>query len=244
MSSRLDASPGFMTKAWALVQKDVKIELRGRDTLPPMVAFAVAVGLLLAFALPGDPHLSRSIGASGARLADVVAGFFWVTVLFAGLIGFARTFDIETEDGALDALLLVPLDRSGLYLAKALSNLAIVVATEIVLLPIFAFVFGLDLGTRWFALIGITALVDVGFAAVGTLFASVAAHTRSRELLLPLLALPVLVPIFIAAVELSSRTFLGGGLGAIKGSGWFVILVAYDILFAVSSALIFEFVIE
>ncbi|MDQ3878601.1 MAG: heme exporter protein CcmB [Actinomycetota bacterium] len=244
MSAAPVASAGFIGKTWALVQKDVRIELRGRDTLPPMVAFGVAVGLLLAFALPGDPHLSRSIGSSGARLADVVAGFFWVTVLFAGLIGFARTFDIETEDGALDALLLVPIDRSGLYMAKALSNLAIVIATEVVLLPVFAFVFGLDLGIRWLDIVGIVALVDVGFAAVGTLFASIAAHTRSRELLLPLLALPVLVPIFIAAVELSSRTFLGGGLAAVKGSGWFVILVAYDIVFAVASALIFEFVVE
>ncbi|MFN2595486.1 MAG: heme exporter protein CcmB [Actinomycetota bacterium] len=244
MSIEAVRAPGFLAKTWELARKDLKIEARGRDTLPPMVAFGVAVGLLLAFALPGDPNISRSIGSSGARLADVVAGFLWVTVLFAGLIGFARTFEVERDDGALDALLLVPLDRSGLYLAKALSNLVMVVVVEIVLLPIFGFIFGLDLGTRWFTIAGVVALVDVGFVAVGTLFASIAAHSRSRELLLPLLALPVLVPIFIAAVELTSRTFVGGGFGAIKSSGWFVILISYDALFAVASALIFEFVIE
>lgn len=238
------AAPGFIAKTSTLLRKDIRIETRGRDTLPPMVAFGIAVGLLLAFALPGDPNLARSIGSSGARLSDVVAGFFWVTVLFAGLIGFARSFEIETEDGALDALLLVPLDRSGLYLAKALFNVVMIVAAEVVLLPVFGFVFGLDLGARWITIAGIVALVDVGFVAVGTLFAAIAAHSRSRELLLPLLALPVLVPIFIAGVELFSQTFLGNGFAAIRGTGWFVILIAYDIVFALAAALVFEFVIE
>lgn len=237
---------GFMAKTGLLMSKDMRIELRGRDTLPPMIAFAVTVSLLLAFAAPTPTELTEpvTLPVGTVPFVDVAAAFFWITVLFAGLIGFARTFEVERDDGAIDSLLLIPLDRSGLFLAKGAANLVFILLVQVVLLPTFALLFHFDLGVEWVTLLLVMLLVDIGFVAVGTLFASVAAQTRSRELILPILALPALVPLFIAAFELTSDLLGGDGLDAIAARGWFGILVAFDVIFAIASALAFEFVID
>jgi heme exporter protein B len=242
----LIAERGFVSKTRLLIRKDLLVETRARDTLPPMLAFCLTVALLLAFSLPGSAVMSDAVDlpVGAIALADVIAGFLWITILFAGLIGFARTFEVERSEGALDALLLVPLDRSGLFAAKALSNLAYIVVVQLVLVPVFALFFSLDLGADWFVLVGVIALVDIGFVAIGTLFASLAAQTRSRELILPVLALPALVPIFIAAVELTSDLFMGGGLEAVAARGWFGVLLGFDLVFATVGALAFEFAID
>lgn len=237
------AAAGFLPKTAALVRKDLRIEARGRDTLPPMLAFTIAVVLLLAFSLPDASRLDRPVGlptGGTLLLADVLAGFLWVTVLFAGLIGFARTFEVEREGGALDVLLLVPLDRAGLFAAKAIANLVFVLAVELLLLPVYALLFGIDLGASWLGLALVVLLVDIGFVSVGTIFSSLAAQTSSRELMLPLLALPALVPVFIAATELTSDLFSGGGLD----DGWLTILVVFDVVFATAGMLIFDFTLE
>ncbi len=237
---------GFLSKTAALAAKDLRIELRARETLPPMLAFSLTVVLLLAFSVPTSlsaiAPVQLPIGTVLA--ADLLAGFVWVTILFAGLIGFARTFEIERQDGAIDTLLLAPLDRSGLFVAKAVANLSFILIVEAFVLPLFALFFSVDLGNRWTTLLILIALVDIGFVAVGTLFASVAAQTRSKELMLPILALPVLVPIFIAAVRLTSDLFIGSTLDAIATRGWFGILIGYDVIFGIVAALAFEFAVE
>ena len=242
----MSASSGFLSKTAALTRKDMRVELRGRDTLPPMIAFAVTVTLLLAFAAPDSTQLDEpaSLPIGTVAFTDVTAAFFWITVLFAGLIGFGRTFEVERDEGAIDSMLLVPVDRSGLFLSKAIGNLAFVAIVQLFLLPLFALLFHFDLGTGWFTLLLIVLLVDIGFVALGTLFASVAAHTRSRELVLPILALPALVPLFIAAFELTSDLLGGDGLEAVASRGWFGILLAYDVIFGIAAALAFEFVID
>ena len=222
-----------MTKTMWLAVKDLRIEMRARDTLAPMLGFAATVALVLAFALP-DSSAGQSV------VAYVQAGFMWVTILFAGLIGFGRTFEVERAEGALDSLLLVPVDRSALFLSKALSNLAFVVVLELVLLPLTTLLFAFDLGPSWAGMVAVVALVDVGFVAVGTLYAALAAQTRSRELLLPLLALPALVPVFIAALELTADLLLGAGFEAVAARGWFGILVAFDVIFVTAGALLFD----
>ena len=234
---------GFAAKTLALARKDLTVEARGRDTVLPMVVFCVAVALLIGFALPDAASLDAPAVAAPSR-ADVVAGLLWITILFAGLTGFSRTFEIEREEEAIDSLLLAPVDRSGLFLAKAAANLVSLLALEAIALPLFALLFGLRLGGRWLPLLLVVALVDVGFVSTGTLFASVAAHTRTRELLLPILALPALVPVFDAATELSSDLFAGGGLTDVAGRGWFAILCAFDAIAAVAGALLFEYVLE
>lgn len=237
---------GFLAQTLALARKDLVLEWRGRDTLPPMLAFSLAVTLLLAFTLPdpGSLHAPVSVPFGTVALADVLAGFLWITVLFAGLIGFARTFEAERTDGALDAVLLVPLDRSGLFVAKALANLAYLAAVEAFLLPVFAVLFSLGLGGGWRALLLVIVLADVGCASLGTLFAALAAQTRSRELMLPLLALPALVPVFIAATELTSDLFLGQPFGQVAARGWFGLLGFAAVLAALAGALTFEFALD
>jgi heme exporter protein B len=211
-----------------------------------MVAFVLAVTVLLAFALPagGEPTATVDLPTGAVPLADVLAGFLWVTVLFAGLIGFARTFEVERTNGALDPLMLVPLDRSGLFVAKALANLVFVLLVEVLLLPAFALLFGIDIGAEWAVLVLVTLLADIGFVAIGTLFASIAAQTRSRELVLPVLALPVLVPLFIGATELTSAVFLGSEAGSVIEAGWFAILAAFAGIFSVVGALAADFVLD
>lgn len=242
----MSAASGFMSKTAALTRKDMRIEMRGRDTLPPMIAFAITVTLLLAFAAPDSGELTEpaTLPIGTVPFTDVTAAFFWITVLFAGLIGFGRTFEVERNEGAIDSMLLVPVDRSGLFLSKAIANLAFVAIVQLFLLPLFALLFHFDLGTGWFTLLLIVLLVDIGFVSLGTLFASVAAHTRSRELVLPILALPALVPLFIAAFELSSDLLGGDGLEAVASRGWFGILLAFDVIFGIAAALTFEFVID
>jgi len=237
---------GFVGKTTVLIRKDMRVESRGRETLLPMMMFAFTVTLLLAFTLPGGP-----IGGQAMRLpmgtlpaSDVLAGFLWVTVLFAGLIGAARTFEVEREDGALEALLLVPMDRSGLFIAKALVNLTYVVALQLVLVPTFSLLFDLSLARHMGSILAVVALVDIGFVIVATTFAALAARTRSRELLLPILSLPALVPIFIAAVELTSAIFAGEPTGAVAGTGWFGVLIAFDVIFGIASTITFEFVLD
>ena len=241
-----DARPGFVTKTLALTKKDLTIELRGRDTLPPMLAFSVAVTLLLAFSLPPSGDLERvvDVPVGGVPLVDVVAGFLWVTILFAGLIAFARTFEVERDEGASDSLVLIPLDRSGLFAAKAVANLALVVVVEAVLVPIFVLIFSPPVSRNWPELILLIVLVDIAFTVIGTLFSAVAAQTRSRELILPVLALPALVPVFIAAVELTSDLFAGAQLTQLVERGWFGILLAFDVIFTIVGALTFELAIE
>ena len=241
------AERGWLSKTAVLIRKDLRVELRARDTLPPMLAFSFAVTLLLAFTLPTSGSLEAPtsvVGVGVAPLADVLAGFFWVTVLFAGLVGFARTFEIDQQEGALDVLLLVPLDRTGLFVAKAAANFVSITVVEAVLLPAFAVLFGVELVSSLGPMIVVVVLVNIGFVAIGTLFSALAAGTRSRELILPILALPALVPVFIAGLELSSDLFLGGGLGAVTEQGWFGILLAFDVIMATAGALAFEFAID
>jgi heme exporter protein B len=236
----------LLSKTMLLVRKDLVVEARGRETLPAMLAFSFAVTLLLAFTLPPDasPAADVRIGPGEVPMSQVLAGFLWVTVLFSGLIGFARAFEVERVDGAIDPLVMAPLDRSALFAAKAVSNLVTIVLVELFLVPLFGLLFRVNLGDRWFVLLVVMALVDLGFVMIGTLFSALAAQTRSRELMLPILALPVLVPIFIAATELTSDLFAGGDMGSVAAQGWFGIVVAFDVIFAVVGALAFEFVVE
>ncbi|MEA2516818.1 MAG: heme exporter protein [Actinomycetota bacterium] len=237
---------GFVSKTLLLARKDLVVEARGRETLPAMLAFSFAVTLLLAFTLPPESSMRSDVPfvVGTVPVAQVLAGYLWVTILFAGLIGFARAFEVERADGAIDPLVMAPLDRSGLFAAKALSNLVTLLLVQVFLVPTFGLLFGVNLGGRWFVLIVVIALVDVGFVMVGTLFSALAAQTRSRELMLPILALPILVPIFIAATELTADLFAGGGMGEVAARGWFGILIASDVIFSVVGALAFEFVVE
>jgi heme exporter protein B len=202
----------------ALTRKDLLLELRARDTLPAMLLFVVAVFVVFHFSLP-------------TRSSDLAAsGLLWVAILFTALLGLGRAFVPEREQRVLDALVLAPGDRSAIWLAKSLATLAFLVLAELVAVPVFALFFhGIDATT-----LAAIALADVGICAVGTFLGAMAVATRARDLLLPLLFLPLAIPIVI------------GGVGAsvvAEPSRYLAFLALYDALFALVCWAAFEYVV-
>jgi heme exporter protein B len=208
----------YLADVRALTRKDLLLELRARDTLPAMLLFVVAVFVVFHFSRP----------ASSSELA--ASGLLWVAILFTALLGLGRAFVPEREQRVLDALVLTPADRSAIWLAKSLATLAFLVLAELVALPIFALFFhGLDAAT-----IAAIALADIGICAVGTFLGAMAVATRARDLLLPLLFLPLAIPIVIGGVGASVAANPGSFLG---------FLGLYDAVFAILSWASFEYVI-
>lgn len=195
----------------ALARKDLLLELRAKETLPAMLLFVLAALTIFHFALPR--------GSS----QEAALGLLWAALIFTALLGLTRAFVPEREQGMFDALVLAPCDRSAIWLGKTLAVLAFLVTAEVVALPAFAAFFsGLDGRT-----IAAVALADIGIATVGTLFGAMAVAGRARELLLPLLFLPMAIPIVV------------GGVGRYL---WFLLL--YDAIFAVLSWAAFEYVVS
>ena len=202
----------------ALARKDLLLELRARDTLPAMLLFVVAVFVVFHFSLP-------------ARSSDVAAGgLLWVAIIFTALLGLGRAFVPEREQRVLDALVLAPCDRSAIWLAKALATLAFLVVAELVAVPVFALFFH---GLSAAAILAIV-LADLGICAVGTFLGAMAVATRARDLLLPLLFLPLAIPIVIGGVGASVVASPGRYLG---------FLGLYDLTFALVCWASFEYVV-
>jgi heme exporter protein B len=202
----------------ALARKDLLLELRARDTLPAMLLFVVATFVVFHFA----------VGDSPSRLA--ANGLLWVAILFTALLGLGRAFVPEREQRVLDGLVLAPCDRSAIWLGKSLATLAFLAAAEVVALPVFALFFR---PLRGSTVLGV-ALADVGICAVGTFLGAMAVATRARELLLPLLFLPLAIPIVVGGVGASVVASPGRYLG---------FLALYDALFAVVCWATFEYVV-
>jgi heme exporter protein B len=202
----------------ALTRKDLLLELRARDTIPAMLLFVVAVFVVFHFSLP----------ASSSQLAE--SGLLWVAILFTALLGLGRAFVPEREQRVLDALVLTPADRSAIWLAKSLATLAFLVLAELVALPVFALFFhGIDAPT-----IAAIALADIGICAVGTFLGAMAVATRARDLLLPLLFLPLAIPIVIGGV----------GASVVDNPGrYLAFLGLYDAMFALVCWAAFEYVV-
>lgn len=219
----------YWRKVWAVVRKDLTIELRSRDLLSSATVFSLLVLLIFNFALD----------LTGDTVRAVAPGVLWVTFVFAGMLTLGRTFARERERGAWQGLLLAPLDRGALFLAKLLTNLVLLGIVEVVALPAFVVLYDLALDAG--AVLLVTALGTLGFATVGTLFAAVAANTRAREALLPLLLFPILVPVIIGAVGATGQTLRGAGSA---GPPWLGLLAAFDAIFLVLCYAAFEYVIE
>ena len=220
---------GYWRKVWAVVRKDLTIELRSRDLLSSATVFSLLVLLIFNFALDLTGDTARA----------VAPGVLWVTFVFAGMLTLGRSFAREREGGALQGLLLAPLDRGALFLAKLLTNLVLLGIVEVVALPAFVALYNLALDPG--AVLLVTALGTLGFATVGTLFSAVAANTRAREALLPLLLFPILVPVIIGAVQATGQTLRGTGNA---GPPWLGLLAAFDAIFLALCYAAFEYVIE
>lgn len=217
---------------WTLFAKDLRLEWRQRETLAAVCVFGVLVVFLFSFAFqPG--------GEESLRL---LPGILWIAFAFAGILGFNRSFAAERENGCLDGLRLTPVDPGVIYLAKALSNLIFLAIAEAVI--VFAvslwYNFSFMPSLRWFACI--VFFGTLGYVAVGVTFAGVAANTRMREAMLPVLQFPVIIPIFIGAIEATTSALKGDPPGQFLS--WVKLLVAFSIIFLVLSFLLFEYVLE
>jgi heme exporter protein B len=215
---------------FTILWKDVKIELRSKEAFSASFVFSVIVLVIFNFAL--DLSTEEAL-----RLAP---GFLWIAFAFGGILALNRSFALEKEDGCAQALTLAPVDRGAIFIGKLLANVVFMLATEIIILPLFIVFFNVDAGGAIPLLLLIFLLGTVGFASVGTILSAVAANTRMREVMLPVLLLPITVPVLIAAVMTTAYA-----LGVRdEASFWFKFLVAYDIIFFVVSFLIFEYVVE
>jgi len=220
----------FFHQVLAIVAKDIAAELHTREMVSAMLVFAVLALLVFSFAL--------DLGGAMARAA--APGVLWATVAFAGTLGLSRSLAREQQTGCIDGLLLAPMDRSAVFFGKALGNLAFIGVVEAVLLPLFSVLFDTPLLRP--GVLVVTALGTVGYAAVGTLLAAIAINTRAREVMLPILLLPLAIPVLIAAVQATSWLVEGGTLAEV--GGWVRLLVAYDLIVVAVSVLTFGYVVE
>jgi heme exporter protein B len=222
----------MLRQAWLIAAKDLRLEFRSRTAFLSSLVFTALVLAIFNFAR--DPTV-----ISGADLAP---GILWITFCFAGLLGLNRAFALERENRTLDGLLLAPVDRTALYLGKALANLVFVGTVEAVALPLFALFFNVPLFPVLGPLLAVVALATVGFVAIGTLLSAIAVNTRFAELMLPVLMLPFLVPPITAAVQMTSRVFSGRPFAEV--SAWLKLLVGYDIVVVLAALLIFEYTLD
>jgi heme exporter protein B len=220
----------FWSKAIAITWKDMLSELRTKEIVSSVLVFTLLVIVIFNFAF----------GASQEMMKLVAPGILWVTFAFAGVLSLNRTFISEKEQGCLEGLMVCPISREVIYVGKMLGSLLFMLIIEAIALPIFAFLFNLPVLSL--QLITITFLATLGFVAVGTLFSALAVNTRAREMVLPILFLPVVVPIIISAVQATGAALSGESWGALFS--WLQIIVAFDVIILVVSFLIFAFIIE
>lgn len=221
----------YLRAAWAVARKDLLLEARGRERLVAMSTFAVLVAVVFSFAL--DPTV---------RAGAIAGAMLWVTVIFAGTLGLGRAFAMEQETDALTGLVVSPVPPGALYLGKFLANLLLVLAVELVIFPAFGLFFGLRYGGALAPLALTVVLATVGFIALGTLFAAIAAHTRLGESALPILLLPLVIPVVIFAASATQRLLAGRPFVEIEGS--LRMLLAFDLIFLVVCTAVFGAVLE
>jgi heme exporter protein B len=218
----------FGRQVAAIVWKDLRCELRAKQTWTAMGLFALLVLVVFNFAFD-------------LRVEDVAAvapGVLWVAFVFASILGLGRTIAAERDQGAMDRLLLCPVDRKAIYFAKLVGNVIFIGGVEVVAVPIFAAIYNVPILGG--GLLAIVALGTVGVAAVGTLFSAMAAGTRAREVLLPVLVFPLLLPVVIGAVRATSALIV-----PIAGDApWLGLIAAFDVIFLSISAVTFEYVVE
>jgi heme exporter protein B len=213
-----------------ILWKDLKIELQTKEAFSASFVFALMVLVIFNFTLDLTTEEALKMGA----------GFLWIAFAFGGVLALNRSFALERDENCLQGLQLLPVDRGGIYLGKCAANVIFMLIMELILLPLFAVFFNVDITGRLPQLLAVLLLGTVGFSSVGTLFSAIAVHTRMREVILPILLLPITVPVLIAAVEATAFA-----LGAdTDPSFWFRLLIVYDVIFVTVSFLTFGHVLQ
>ena len=227
---RISPKSNFLKAVSAVVWKDLRAELRSRELFSAMLVFAALMIIIFNFALELDVKVRQS----------VTAGVLWSTFAFAGTLGLNRSMAIEKDRGCLDGLLLAPVDRSAIYFGKVISNLAFMLIVEVIIVPAYSLLYNINLFVP--GLLLVILLGSIGYAAVGTLLATMSTQTRTRDILLPILLLPIAFPLLLAAIKASG--------GFLTGADWEEILlplnllIAYDVIFIAVAFMVFDSVVE
>ena len=219
-------------RVWAIARKDLTTELRAKAGFNGVVALGVTILVLLGMAL----------GPDAAALRNAAVGAVWLAMLFSAVLAFNRSFQVELESGALETLLQYPGPRWTIFAGKLLGNTIFVTLMVAIVVAAGVILFGVTIPDTWPRLIGVMALGIVGLVAMGTFYASMTTRSRAREVLLPLLLFPMLVPVLLAATT-ASKALLGADLMHESGA-WIRLLAAYDLIFLIATFLAFEHVIE
>ena len=222
----------FTRRALAVAWKDLLVERRSKETLNALLFFSLLLLFVFQFALGPDRE----------RLAGVLPGVLWLGFILSALLALGRTFVVEREHDCWEGLLLAPGDKSAIYLGKLGANLTFMAVVETLVLTLFVVFFDIDLGRAFPGLALVVALGTIGLGAVGTLFAAMTAHVRAREVLFPVLLLPVQIPVLLATVKATEGLLLGEPLGAV--AHWVKLLAAADVVYVVVGLLTFDVVLE
>jgi len=220
----------FIKAVSAVVWKDLQAEFRSRELFSAMLVFSLLIILIFNFALELDIKTRQS----------VTSGVLWATFAFAGTLGLNRSMAIEKDRGCLDGLLLAPVDRSAIYFGKVISNLAFMLIVEAIVLPVYSVLYNINLFQP--GLLLVILLGSIGYVGVGTLLAAMSVQTRTRDILLPILLFPVVIPVLLAAVKASSGYLEGLEFSEILGP--LSLLIAYDVIFISVAFMVFDSVVE
>ena len=226
----MNPRPSFLKATFAVVRKDLSAEFRSRELLSAMLVFSMLVILIFNFALELDPSTRK----------EVTAGVLWTTFAFAGTLGLNRSMAVEKDRGCLDGLLLAPVDRSAIYFGKVISNLAFMFIVEAIVLPLYSILYGVNLFNP--GLLLVILLGSIGYIAVGTLLASMAVQARTRDVLLPILLFPIVIPVLLSAVKASTGFLTGAPMTEIMPP--LNLLIVYDIIFTAVAFMFFDEVVE
>ena len=218
--------------ALAIARKDGLAELRGRHAIVSTLFFAAIVLLLFGFAL----------GPDSARLAAAAPGLLWLAVVFAGILAVSRLHLLETDDGALEHLALYPVSRRAIYAGKALGGFGVMLVIGAVVLAAVGILFAVDVPGAWVPLLATVVLGAIGVAAVGTFYAGITVRLRAREVMLPLLMLPVLAPLLLGAVKATTAALAGDPFGEL--GAWLQLLLAFDVIMVAAGLATYGYLLE
>jgi heme exporter protein B len=215
----------------AIVFKDIVIELRNKEAISSMMMFGLLVLVIFSFAFV----------PSGAERALIAPGILWVAFAFSGILGLNRSLSMELDNDCLQGLLLTPLSRGELYLGKVISNFAFMIAADLIILPIFVFFYNLRFNLQFLEIVAIAFLGTLAFASVGTILSTISANTRMKEVMLPVLQIPLTTPVIIASVEATGMVPAEETKGI---ASWLSLLAGFSMIYLVASYLVFDFVVE
>jgi len=221
----------YLRQVLAIVNKDIATEIRTKEMSSAMFIFSLLIIFIFNF----------TFDLRAENLQTLAPGVLWVAITFASMLGLSRSFILERDKGVFEGLLMAPVDRSAIYFGKMLGNVLFISSVEVVVLPLFIILFNQTF-TLLPILSGLVLLGTIGLASVGTLFSAMVVNTRAREVLLPIMLFPVVVPVILSAVRLTAAALDGTPFAEVNH--WLALLGGFDIIFIAASFMLFEFVVE